>query len=155
MLVCTEPSIHNYEYRVLTVFYDCLHTKNVLFPQLAKPLHSRSKTQGQICTTVSTLSASHYLQNAKHTCIHQTQKYIMMSLPCNSKALTVKFPHQCANLLTTANRATTTCLQNSTHTSPGCQQFTNHVFVHLMAVFNRLAHRCGNLTVSALEFARK
>ena len=25
------------------------------------------------------------------------------------------------------------------------------MFAHLIAVFNQLAHRCGNLTVSALE----
>ena len=32
-----------------------------------------------------------------------------------------------------------------------CLQLSSHVFAHLKAVFNQLAHKCGHLTVSALE----
>lgn len=83
-----------------TVFYDCLHTKIKLFPQLAKPYSQGAKHKAKFAQ-LSTLSALHHLQNiahsdlqnTKHTCIRQTQKSFMMSRPCNSKALTVKLPH--------------------------------------------------------------
>src|SRR4029434_7515987 len=57
------------------------------------------------------------LQNTKHISIHYTQKYIKMSLPCNSKALTVKLPHLCANWLNTAVRCANTRLLNCRHTN--------------------------------------
>src|SRR4029434_4379481 len=88
---------------------------NQKYYTIIKTLHSRTKTSAQICTTISTMSAQTFcktihsdLQNTKHTCMHYTQKYIKMSLPCNSKALTVKLPHLCANWLNTAVRCANT-----------------------------------------------
>ena len=60
-----------------TVFTDCINTK-IKYYTIIKTLHSSIKTLGQICTTISTMSASHFLQNdthsdlqnTKHTCIH-------------------------------------------------------------------------------------
>ena len=54
------------------------------------------QNSAQICTTISTMLASHIhtvICKTLNTFVYQTQKYIKMSRPCNSKTLTVKLPH--------------------------------------------------------------
>ena len=61
------------------VFYDWINTKIKSITQLSNDYTQEEKHSD--------------LQNTKHTCIQLTQKYIRMTLHCNSKALTVKLPH--------------------------------------------------------------
>ena len=56
------------------------------------------------------------LQNTKHTCMHYTQKYIKMSLPCNSKALTCQITTPMSHCLNTAIKCANTWLLNCRHT---------------------------------------
>ena len=64
-----------------------------------------------ICKTLNTLN------------IHYTQKSIMKSRPCNTKALTVKLPHRPTNWFNTVIRCANTCLLNCRHNNQVCKHY--------------------------------
>ncbi len=71
-----------------------------------------------ICKTLNTLN------------IHYTQKSIMKSLPCNTKALTVKLPHRPTNWFNTDIRCANTCLLNCRHTNQVYKHYKSSRWVH-------------------------